>query len=198
MTDIILASGSKTRAQMLEAAGVVFLVQTPAVDEETLKASMIADSMPALDIADALADMKARSVSLLKPNAFVLGADQLLVHDGKILSKASNRGAAFKTLQLLSGGVHALISAAVLYQNGEPIWRTTDKAVLTVRPLSDDFIEGYLDKLGDDAYWSVGTYQIEGLGAQLFTKVDGDHFTVLGLPLLPLLDFFRRAGCMPL
>jgi len=198
MNDIILASGSKTRAKILADAGVNFMVQAATVDESALKASMVADKMPALDIADALADMKARSVSLLKPEAFVVGADQLLVHEGEVLSKATNRAWAFETLQTLSGSRHTLISAAVIYQNGKPVWRASEQAILIMRPLSEDFIEGYLDAIGDDAYWSVGCYQIEGLGAQLFTKVDGSHFTVLGLPLLPLLDFLRRIGCMPL
>lgn len=198
MTDIILASGSKTRAKMLADVGVNFSAMIAPVDEGALKVSMIADKISAYDIADALADMKARSVSIVKPDAFVVGADQLLVHDGQILSKASDRASAFETLHTLAGGTHTLISAAVVYQNSEPVWRMAEKATLTMRPLSTDFINGYLDKLGDDAFWSVGSYQIEGLGAQLFTKVDGSHFTVLGLPLLPLLDFFRRAGCMPL
>jgi len=198
MTGIILASGSKTRAKMLADVGVNFSGMAAPVDEGALKASMIADKISAYDIADALADMKARSVSIIKPDAFVVGADQLLVHDGHILSKANDRASAFETLHTLAGSTHTLISAAVIYQNSEPVWRVAEKATLIMRPLSADFINRYLDKLGDDAFWSVGSYQIEGLGAQLFTKVDGSHFTVLGLPLLPLLDFFRRAGCMPI
>jgi len=198
MSRVILASGSKTRAKMLKNAGLEFGVHSAPVDENTLKFAMIADNVPARDIADALAELKARAVSYLHPEALIIGADQLLVKDGKIFSKAQDRAAAKDTLRALSGEKHELISAAVIYKNGRPVWRTLDTAKLTVRPLSDDFIKGYLDALGDNAFWSVGCYQLEGLGAQLFTKVEGDYFTVLGLPLFALLDFFRREGLIPL
>jgi len=195
---VILASNSKTRALMLKNAGLEFDIQAARVDEDTLKTAMIADFVSPRDIADALAELKARAVSYLHSDALVIGADQLLVKDGVIFSKANNRHEAETVLRTLSNSEHTLISAVTVYQNGQPIWRELDTASLLVRPLSDGFIEEYLDKLGADAFWSVGCYQLEGLGAQLFTKVEGDHFTILGLPLLPLLDFLRRHGCMPL
>jgi nucleoside triphosphate pyrophosphatase len=198
MKKLVLASASKTRALMLTNAGVVFDIEPPQVDEAALKQALVADNVPPHDIADALAEMKARATSKAFPEALVIGADQILVQKGVVFSKAKDKAEASKVLQALSDNQHQLISAAVLYKNGQPVWRGFEVATLTVRPLSVDFINGYLDQLGDDAYWSVGCYQIEGLGAQLFTKLDGNHFTVLGLPLLPLLDYFRRAGYLML
>ncbi|UTW59098.1 septum formation protein Maf [Kordiimonas sp. SCSIO 12603] len=197
MIEFILASGSKTRAKMLKSAGVDFTVQTAPVDEASLKEALVADGAAPRHIADALAEMKARAVSFMYPEALVLGADQILVKDGKIFSKASNQQEAEATLKELSGGEHRLISAAVICQNGQAIWRSVDQVKMDVRPLSDTFIKQYLNILGDDAYWSVGCYQIEGIGAQLFNRVDGDYFTVLGMPLLPVLDFLRRYNLLP-
>ncbi|NVJ99779.1 MAG: Maf-like protein [Alphaproteobacteria bacterium] len=192
----VLASGSQTRADMLRSAGVVFEIDPALVDEEAIKQSFIADGAPPRDLADALADLKARNVAMRRPADMVLGADQILVCDGKVFSKAETHEGAAATLKALSGKTHELISAAVIYEGGQPVWRFVDTVKLAVRPLSDDFISAYLDQIGDAAFWSVGAYQIEGAGAQLFTRVDGSHFTVLGLPLLPLLDFLRRRGMM--
>lgn len=195
---LVLASGSQTRADMLKNAGVAFEVDPARVDEDAVKSALIADGAPPRDIADALADLKAMNVAMRRPNDMVLGADQILVCEGKVFSKASTRDDAAETLKALSGKTHQLLSAAVIYEEGQPVWRYVDTVKLTVRPLSDDFIETYLDSIGDAAFWSVGAYQIEGLGAQLFTRVEGDHFTVLGLPLLAFLDFLRLRGMMPL
>lgn len=194
----ILASGSQTRADLLANAGVTFEIDPARVDEDAVKAALVADGAPSRDIADALADLKARAVAMRRPQDMVLGADQILVCDGKLFSKANTVDEAAATLKVLSGKTHQLISAAVIYEGGQPIWRAVDTVKLAVRPLSDGFIKGYLNTIGDAAFWSVGAYQIEGLGAQLFTRVDGDHFTVLGLPLFALLDFLRRRGMMPL
>lgn len=197
MSKIILASGSKTRAELLKRAGVKFQTLVPVADEDAIKADLLASGASARTVADALAETKARTMSYVHPSAFVIGADQILVNKGKVVSKAANLNEARDTLTALSGAEHQLISAAVICQNGEAIWRHIDVANLTVRPLSAQFIERYLDALGDDAFWSVGCYQLEGLGAQLFTKVEGDYFTVLGLPLLPILDFLRRYELLP-
>ncbi len=195
---VILASGSKTRKKMLENAGVPIIVSPSNVDEEAIKASLISEAVPARDIADALAEAKARTASYRHPMDMVLAADQILVQGDTVFSKATNCAEAFEALKQLSGNQHKLISAAVIYEQSQPVWRHVDEAVLRVRPLSDDFINHYLDELGDDAFWSVGCYQLEGLGAQLFEKIDGDYFTILGLPLLPLLDFLRRRGIVRL
>ncbi|MFC3053667.1 Maf family protein [Kordiimonas pumila] len=196
MTELILASGSITRAKMLRSAGVDFTVIKPMADEEGLKETLLAEGLPPRDMADALAEVKARSVSMLKPDAFVLGADQILELSGQVFSKATTLAEAKKTLSALSGHTHQLISAAVVYQNGQAIWRSIDSVKMHMRPISEDFIDMYLGKMADDALWSVGCYQIEGLGSQLFTRIEGSHFTVLGLPLLPLLDFLRRHGIL--
>lgn len=198
MNKLILASGSKTRANMLQQAGVKFQTMIPVADEDAIKADLLESGAPARMVADALAETKARTMSYVHPEALVIGADQILVKDGEVFSKATNRGEARKTLIALSGGEHQLISAAVVCENGQAIWRHIDVVKMSVRSLGEDFIDEYLDKLGDDAYWSVGCYQLEGLGAQLFTKVEGDYFTVLGLPLLPLMDFLRRYKLLPL
>lgn len=198
MNKLILASASKTRAEILTNAGVEFSVDPANVDEAMLKAALVADNVPPKDMADALAELKARAVSYLHPGSMILGADQILVQDGKIFSKAKNREEAAEKLRALSGKEHQLISAAAIYLDGQPIWRGLDSANLTVRPLSDDFIDSYLDQIGEAAFWSVGCYQMEGRGAQLFTKVEGNHFVILGLPLFGILDFLRRHSMMPL
>lgn len=194
---LILASGSKTRRHMLEQAGVAVEIFPATIDEAALKASLIETGAPVRDIADALADAKARSVSYQHPDKLILAADQILVQDDIIYSKAKTKEAARHTLQQLSGKQHQLVSAAVVYDGNAPVWRHVSIAKLQVRDLSDTFIDWYLDKLGDNAFWSVGCYQLEGLGAQLFEQVDGDFFTVLGLPLVPVLDFLRRRGMLP-
>ena len=194
MPKLILASNSKTRKAMLANAGIEFDVQSAAVDEADIKASLVDAGLAARDIADALAEAKAWSVSMMNPDVLVLGGDQILAQGGEIFSKAKNRTEAVAKLEKLSGASHQLISAAVIYEGGHPVWRAVDAATLHVRDLSMEFIHAYLDALGDDAYWSVGCYQIEGLGIQLFEKVEGSHFTILGMPLLAVLDFLRRRG----
>lgn len=194
---LILASGSETRRRMLMKAGLSFDVVRAQVDEEALKESLLAESAPAKDVADSLADAKARSVSMMHPGRIMLGADQILVQDGRIFSKAKTVDQAKATLRALSGKPHQLISAAVIYEDGQPVWRAVTTATLTMRKLSDEFIDHYLAALGEDAFWSVGSYQLEGLGVQLFSKIDGDYFTILGLPLLPVLDFLRGRAIVP-
>ncbi len=182
---------------MLTAAGVTFEALSPNVDESELKGAFLAEGRTARDIADALAEVKAVKLSRKLPGALVLGADQVLVtEDGAMLDKPRDRAEAAAQLRLLAGKEHRLISAAVVAENGTPVWRVVDSAKLTMRTFGDGFLEGYLDAEGDALLGCVGGYRLEGLGAQLFAKVSGDHFTVLGLPLLAVLDYLRVRGVM--
>ena len=193
---LILASASPSRRRMLEAAGLVFEIDPPRVDEEAAKASLRAEGMKPRDQADALAELKALSVSRRRPG-FVIGGDQMLAIEGETLDKPKDRAEARAHLKRLSGRTHELMSAAVVAREGAIIWRHIETPRLKMRALSDDYIESYLDQVGEAVMASVGAYQLEGLGAQLFERVDGDYFAVLGLPLLPLLAFLREHGLAP-
>ncbi len=191
---ITLASTSPARAAMLRAAGVQFTVVPPNVDEEVIKLGMAAAQAPPDYVADALAEVKAVVVSRRAPG-LVLGADQVLVTaDGALLDKPPDRDAAERQLRTLAGSRHRLETAAVIAEDGRPVWRANATARLTMRPLSDAFIADYLDREGAAVFGCVGTYRIEGLGAQLFTRVVGDPFTIQGLPLLAVLDYLRVRG----
>jgi len=193
---ITLASTSPARAAMLTAAGVGFAATAPLVDEEAIKAGLTAESARPDRIADALAETKAVKVSR-RVAGLVLGADQVLVAaDGAVLDKPGDRAGADVQLRRLMGTEHRLIAAAVIAENGVAVWRASDSARLTMRPLSDGFIADYLDREGDAVLGCVGTYRIEGLGAQLFTRVAGDPFVIQGLPLLAVLDYLRTRGEM--
>lgn len=189
--EIILASGSAARAAMLRAAGVAFRVVKPRVDEEAAKASLRADGLGPRALADALAELKALSVSRVEPG-LVIGADQVLELEGATFDKPDDRAAAAAHLRRLRGRAHTLISAVVVARDGTALWREVRTAKLRMRAFSDAFLESYLDEMGPAAFASVGAYQAEGLGAQLFESIEGDWFTVLGLPLLPLLGFLRE------
>ena len=190
---ILLASTSAARAAMLRAAGVAFEVAAPGVDEDAVKAALAGE--PPLRIADALAGLKAIKLSGRSGGTLVLGGDQVLVTaDGRMLDKPGDRAAAAAQLRRLMGATHRLISAAVIAEDGRAVWRAHGEARLTMRPLSDAFIDAYLDAEGDALLGCVGSYRIEGLGAQLFTAVAGDHFIVQGLPLLAVLDYLRVRG----
>jgi len=192
---IILASQSASRKAMLEAAGVAFTAEAAGVDEESVKAAMIAEGTDGRRLADALAEMKAIKVSRRHPTALVLGCDSTVAaEDGTLIDKAETRDESRAQLQCLRGTTHRLTSAAVVALGGEPIWRHVDTAKLTMRPFSDAFLESYLDAEWPAIGGCVGGYRLEGLGAQLFSRIDGDHFTILGLPLLPLLDWLRARG----
>jgi septum formation protein len=192
---LVLASMSATRRAMLEAAGVSFDAVAPRVDEEAAKESFRAQGLTARDLADALAELKAMRVSTSRPGDLVLGCDQTLeLDDGTMLDKPGYDVAG--QLRMLSGRTHRLFSAVVAVENGQPIWRHVDKATLTMRILSDSFIENYVAREDDAVAGCVGSYRIEGLGAQLFAKIDGSHFTILGIPLLPLLDWLRTRGVL--
>lgn len=194
---LILASASATRATLLRNAGLVFEQLPVAVDEDELKRALRADGADAAETATALAEAKARRVSERHPAAFVIGADQMLVCDGRWFDKPADRAAAKSQLRALSGRSHRLISAACVLRAGERLWGRHEHATLLMRLLGEDFLERYLDAAGDVATRSVGAYQLEGLGAQLFQRVEGDYFVILGLPLLALLDFLRGRGIVP-
>lgn len=193
---LVLASASAARRRMLEAAGLAFEVETPRVDEEAAKASLRAQGMKPRDQADALAELKALSISRRR-GGFVIGADQMLAMEGETLDKPKDAAEARAHLLRLRGRTHELITAAVVARDGVAIWRQVDTPKLRMRAFSDAFLDDYLARAGVGALGSVGAYQLEGLGAQLFERVEGDYFAVLGLPLLPLLAFLRVHGIAP-
>jgi len=196
---LLLASGSATRRAMLAAAGVPLAgVETASVDENTLRKSLRAEGTTTEQAADRLALAKAEAVAGHHADLLVLGADQMLeTTEGVWLDKPADRAAARDQLRALRGTTHRLVSAAVLIQDGRPVWRTLDDARLTMRPFGDDVLDAYLDAMGPAVTESVGGYHLEGLGVQLFSCVSGDHFTILGLPLLPLLATLRLHGVIP-
>ena len=189
--EVILASASSSRAAVLRGAGVVFHTQPAAIDEEEIKQSLRAEGAPSADIAAALAELKALRVSRGAGPALVVGADQVLTCDGTQFDKPGDLAAARGQLQTLRGRTHTLDSALAVATQHAVIWRHRDVARLTMRPFSDDFLDSYLKEAGESVLQSVGGYRIEGSGIQLFSKIDGDFFAILGLPILPLLGFLR-------
>jgi septum formation protein len=193
---LLLASQSATRRRMLEAAGVPFEAVTADFDEEGAKTGLIATGFEPRDLAEMLAEMKAKSVAAGE-DILVIGADQVLeLDDGTMLSKPGSRDEALAQLRLLSGGTHYLHSAAVVVERGERVWGETETVAMDVRPLGETFLEAYLDAEYEAVRHNVGGYRIEGMGAQLFEEVEGSHFAILGLPLLPLLDYLRERGLL--
>lgn len=186
---LVLASRSKARRTLLEAAGVPVQIVPADIDERA-----IASEGSASEVAALLAREKASAVARVKPGQIVLGADQTLALDMQQLHKPARRAEAADQLRMLRGKSHALHSAVAVVRNGETLFAHLTTAILTMRNFSDDFLARYLDAAREDVLASVGGYQLEGKGSHLFERVDGDYFTVLGLPLLPLLDFFRRQG----
>lgn len=183
---------------MLRAAGVEVEAQAALVDESSIKESLVANGAKAREIADALAEAKARKVSGKYPTALVLGCDQILVTaDGQIFDKPENPADAREHLATLSGKTHRLISAAVICENGKPVWRIVDTAQMSMRALSDDFIEQYVVTYWEYIRHCVGCYRIEAEGAQLFASVSGSQFTIIGMPMLPVLDYLRVRGLLP-
>ena len=191
---LILASASPSRRLMLKNVGLEFSIEPSGVDEDEVKLSLSAERASAQDIATLLAELKALRVSTRRPVAFVIGADSTLACDGKLYDKPATLAAAREQLKALGGRTHELVSSVVVARNGARLWHTTETGRLTMRPLTESFLDAYLARAGDAVLASVGAYQLEGLGAHLFTRIEGDHFTVLGLPLLPLLAFLAEHG----
>jgi septum formation protein len=191
---LVLASRSAVRRTLLEAADVPVIVRAADIDERRLEAEN--KSMSAVDIAARLALAKASAVAKSLPGRLVLGADQILTLEGERFAKPADRAAARAQLRAFAGRTHELHSAIALVQDAAALFQHADSARLTMRAFSDQFLDRYLDLVGAAATASVGAYQLEGPGIQLFERIEGDYFTILGLPLLPALGFLRRHGCL--
>ena len=195
---LILASQSSSRRAMLDAAGVSYQAMSAGVDEENMKAALRAEGVDARNLADALAELKATKLSRKYPTDMVLGCDSTVVlDDGTMLDKAETREEQRELLLAISGKRHRLYSAAVICEGGAPVWRHVDVAKMHVRTLSEAFVDAYLDSEWPAISHCVGGYMIEGRGVQLFAKIEGSQFTILGMPLLPLLDYLRTRQIMP-
>ena len=188
-----LASGSESRRRLLTAAGIEVAAIKPNVDEDAMKAGLRTEGMSVRDQAMRLAEMKAIKISQRVPG-LVIGGDQMLSLNNEAFDKPKDLSAAADHLRKLSGKAHTLETAIVVCENGEPVWRHLARPRLTMRPLTEEFIEDYVERVGEPLLSTVGAYQLEGLGAQLFNKIEGDYFSILGLPLLPLLDYLRIRG----
>ena len=202
--DFVLASASATRAKLLEDAGLGFCQYPVSIDEGEIRLAAIAEAIPAQDIAVTLAEMKAAvavqrlDAEQLVPPTYVVGCDQILVCDGIIYNKPKDIVAAKSQLSALSGKTHQLFTAVVLFQYGERIWHHLSVADMTMRQFDNDFIDFYLEQLGVAAFFSPGCYQIESIGAQLFSKIKGCYYGILGVPLLELMAILREHGLSPL
>jgi septum formation protein len=196
-TKLVLASASTARATVLENAGFVVERLPASIDEDAVKQAFRAEGGDAASCATALAEAKAARISQRRTGSLVIGADQMLVCGDVWFDKPPDLDHARAQLLALRGRSHELISAVCAYRDGQNLWHTVDRARMTMRPFSDAFVDGYLAAVGKDALTSVGAYRLEGLGAHLFSRVEGDFFSILGLPLLPLLDFLRGHESVP-
>ena len=191
---LLLASSSETRLALLRAAGIEVTAHPARIDEETIRRALEAEGAHPRDIADALAEMKARKLAERNPTALVLGCDQVLEFDHRAWGKPENLDAARAQLLSMRGTTHRLLSALVLYDAGEPIWRHIGRVDLKMRDFSDAWLEGYLARNWESLRHSAGGYKLEEEGVRLFSSIEGDYFTVLGLPLLPLLAYLELRG----
>jgi septum formation protein len=191
---IILASGSEIRATLLRNAGIAFDVEVAKVDEEMLRMGLEAEQAPPRDIADALAEAKAAKVARKNPDALVIGCDQVLDFEGQVFSKPKNVEDARDQLKALRGKRHTLLSAVVIFHEGEPVWRHIGMVRLQMRDFSDAYLEEYLERNWESIRWSVGGYKLEEEGVRLFHRVDGDYFNVLGMPLIEVLNYLMVRG----
>jgi septum formation protein len=196
MPQIVLASASASRAALLRNAGIDFTVRPAVIDERNIEAPLAAAGASPADIATALAEAKALAVATDESDALVIGADQVLCADDRSWHKPADLAEARNQLLALSGRTHTLETAVVVARANTVLWRQSDSARMTMRTLSAAFVDAYLDEVGQTALTSVGAYQIEGPGIRLFEAIDGDYFAILGLPLLPLLQFLREAGAV--
>ncbi len=194
-SSLLLASGSAIRAKLLRDAGLQFDVQSVGVDEGEIKKSLLAEGAHPEDIALTLAEIKAMRAQA-KPGQYVIGADQVLFCQGRLYDKPVSRQNAKEQLLSLRDHSHQLISAVCVVKDNRMLWHHIDTAELVMRNFSDAFLDAYIDQCKDVILTSVGAYQVEGQGIQLFRQIKGDYFTILGLPLLPLLDFIRLHGCI--
>ena len=197
MTPIILASTSATRQSMLRDAGVSFEAHPARIDEDAIRTAMESEDAKPRDIADALAEGKARKIGLRHHDAYVIGCDQVLDLDGTILSKPKDPDEARAHLDALAGKTHKLLSAAVIYHEGEPVWRVVGEARLTMREISPQWRDDYIDRNWESIRESVGCYKIEEEGVRLFARVEGSSFTVMGLPLVEILSYLTLRGALP-
>ncbi|SEK74664.1 septum formation protein [Roseovarius nanhaiticus] len=191
---IILASQSPIRRDLLTRAGIPHEVQPARVDEDAVKSALLAEEAPPRDIADALAELKAQKISERIPDALVIGCDQVLAFDGDILSKPASPEEARTQLGRMRGKAHRLISAAVICEGGRPIWRHVGVVQMQMRDVSNDYLDDYIARNWDSIRHSVGAYKLEEEGVRLFQRITGDHFHVLGLPLLELISFLAIRG----
>ena len=191
---IILASTSQIRRQLLRNAGVKFEPDSPNLDEETIRSALLAEGARPREIADALAEGKAMKLSRKRPEALVIGCDQVLDFEGVPMSKPGSMEEAREQLTRLRGKRHALLSAIVLCHEGRAIWRHVGQVRLTMRDVSDGYLDGYLQRNWQSIRHSVGGYKLEEEGVRLFSRIEGDYFSVLGLPLVELLSYLSASG----
>jgi septum formation protein len=191
---LVLASASELRRRLLDNAGFAFLCDPPPVDEQQVKSSLHGAQATSTEIAETLAELKAQRVAIRHPGCLVIGADQVLDCNGILYDKPTDIDRARADLIALRGKTHALVTSVVAVRDGIRLWHYNDQSSLTMRDFSDEFLDTYLDQISEQAFQSVGAYQVEARGVQLFEKIDGDYFSILGLPLLPLVAFLRGQG----
>ena len=191
---IVLASGSAIRGQMLSNAGIAFEAIVPRVDEEMIKIALQAEKATPRDIADALAETKARKIGGKHPDKLVIGCDQVLDFDGQIISKPQTPDEAKEQLKALRGKRHCLLSAVVVYHELEPLWRHVGQVRLYMRDISDSYLNEYVERNWPSLQSSVGGYKLEEEGVRLFSRIEGDYFTILGLPLIEMINYLTASG----